>query len=146
MKSSRNQANVLLHSPGQYWQLLYKTKISLPATMAHLPIAAVPTRMTRASTKTFRPILNQKSARSLILTIRVVVQTATLRWTMRTAMVGQRQQYQNAQRRSRRQRNCEVAFVSRSLRQEHGAKDFGMVPKLRNGFPRFSRGSNVPWD
>lgn len=96
-------------SRGQSSLQLYKMKISLVAMMEeHLVV--VPMRMMRASTRTSKPSLNQRSAKSLTKIIKVIL-IAMLRWTTRmTTMLRQkRRNWWNGQRRNRRPRNEKTA-------------------------------------
>lgn len=105
--------------------------------MVHLPTAAAPTRTTKVSTRTSKPIPNQKSAKNLILTIKVVAQIAMLKWTMQKVMVALRRPYQNVRRRSKRPRKCEV--TSPASAKGMGQKDLGTFPTPA-GFPAV-----LPW-
>lgn len=137
---------MLFHSLEQFWQQPCRTRISLPVTMVRLRIAAAPTRTMRVSTKTSRPIPNQKSAKNLIPIIRVVAQIAMLRWMMPKVMVALRRLYQNVQRRSRRPRNSRSR--SSAPAKSMGQKISGRFRRQRTsrGFPRvFQEGSKVPW-
>jgi hypothetical protein len=109
-------------------------RISLPATTVRLQIAAAPTRTMRVSTKTSRPIPNQKSAKNSTPIIKAVARIAMLRWTTQIVMVALRRLYQNVQRRSRRRRN------SRS-RSSASAKNMGQKISGRFRRQRASRGS-----
>ena len=47
ISSYANLADIVIHSPEPFWQLLFKMKISHPAMMEHQQTAVVPTRMTK---------------------------------------------------------------------------------------------------
>lgn len=130
---------IIRRSLGQFLQLHFRMRISLLATMELPRIAVVPTRMTKVSTRTSRPIPNQKWAKNLTQITRVAVQIVMRRWEMQTVMLGKLLQLlllllllllcQNAPRRSRKRPNDGPAnHLSRRAWRIRSGEDPAVLP------------------
>ena len=84
-----------------------KMRIWRRATTERRRTGVVPTRMTRALTRTLRRTLSPRLARSLTLTIKAAAPTVMQTWRMRRVTGRRRKRCQNGRRRSRRCRNSE---------------------------------------